>query len=70
MMRVKPKRETLKTAVHHKIRRQPDMENIVEYLNGPTDGEMGQTNSNVPSLWSCARICTRAIHRTVGLEWL
>jgi hypothetical protein len=46
------------------------MENIVEYLNGPTDGEMGQTNSNVPSLWSCARICTRAIHRTVGLEWL
>ncbi|XP_046640334.1 uncharacterized protein LOC124324536 [Daphnia pulicaria] len=61
--------DTLKTAVHLKIRRVPDMEDIAAYLNGSTDGDMIQTNGDVPSLWSRVRSCTRALRRIVNIEW-
>jgi hypothetical protein len=61
--------DTLKTAVQLKIRRVPTMEDIASYLNGSTEGDMALTNGDVPSLWSRTRMCTRALRRTVEVEW-
>ena len=61
--------DTLKTAVQLKIRRVPTMEDIASYLNGSTEGDMALTNGDVPSLWSRTRICTRALRRSVAVEW-
>ena len=61
--------DTLKTAVQLKIKRVPDVTDIASYLNGSTDGDMCQTNSDVPSLWSRVRMCTRALRRTVDIAW-
>ena len=61
--------DTLKTAVRLKIRREPNMDDIAYYLNGSTDGDMANTNVDVPSLWSRVRICTRALRRTVDVLW-
>lgn len=61
--------DTLKTAVQLKIRHVPTMDDVASYLNGATDGEMANTNGDVPSLWSRVRICTRALRRTADIQW-
>jgi hypothetical protein len=61
--------DTLKTAVHLKIRHAPTMDEIASFLNGSTADEMARTNGDVPSLWSRVRTCTRALRRTVDIQW-
>jgi len=61
--------DSLKTAVQLKIRRVPTMDDIAQYLNGSTEGEMAKTNGDVPSLWSRVRVCTRALRRTADIQW-
>jgi hypothetical protein len=44
------------------------MDDLLSFLNGSAEGEMANTNGDVPSLWSRVQVCSRALPHTADIK--